>query len=72
MDQVPGQETYSRWREGGTGEPCTGCGDLVEPDPVGGGLFCARCGQWHVLCGVCRPDTPEHSPDAVWLCPECR
>ncbi len=53
-------------------EPCIGCGADVVPDAVDGGLNCARCGQWQVLCDACMPNFSEYSRDAVWICPECR
>ncbi len=71
MIQETPQNAQTGWQDRRTLEPCTGCAAEVVSDPVDGGLNCARCGQWHVLCEECMPDVAEHSRDAAWLCPEC-
>lgn len=72
MDQQPDQAPHGEWRDRETRQPCTGCSAEVIADPVDGGLNCATCGQWHVLCGDCMPNVTEYSRDAAWDCPECR
>jgi DNA-directed RNA polymerase subunit RPC12/RpoP len=66
----PNTPTGRQHRE--IGEPCTGCAADVMAESVDGGLNCARCGQWQVLCDDCMPKVTEYAPDAVWCCPECR
>lgn len=72
MNQGPQEGVQGGWADHEARDACAGCGAEVVADPVDGGLNCARCGQWHALCGGCMPPVPENSRDASWVCPECR
>jgi DNA-directed RNA polymerase subunit RPC12/RpoP len=73
MIQEPQPNAPAGWRDPDLDEECAECGADSPSDPVDGGLYCARCGQWQALCAGCMPtNVPESSRDAVWLCPECR
>jgi DNA-directed RNA polymerase subunit RPC12/RpoP len=69
LQQHPGA---GGWQDRDEAGPCTVCGSDVRADPSEAGLYCARCGQWQLLCAECTPNVSEHSRDAAWMCPDCR
>jgi hypothetical protein len=72
MMQEP-QTSFPAARQEPDIEPCAECGVDVVADPMDGGLNCARCGQWEVLCAGCMPkNVTEYARDAIWCCAECR